>query len=228
VVASTDAGWSPVAGPSRRACRWRAYCATRSILRSLCPLEVAVSKVKNRQEYLEEHLRYEIEMLHYTFAKMHREENQSEWNSAFVAFAVHARNLVDFLTNEKNPRNFNASDFTNGYEEPKDIAIRGTMDKLHRDVFHLGKLRPRAVMEKINIERVGHLYGWLAKAIPIFEAKLTAESRRYWKLGMTAVPAVTPVAVSFGPTLPTRTTTTVFHSASMTITQPPRRFKDKC
>jgi hypothetical protein len=47
--------------------------------------------------HLREHLPYELHMLRHTFLKFTTVHDASDWNAYFVAFAVYARNLHDFL-----------------------------------------------------------------------------------------------------------------------------------
>ena len=64
-------------------------------------------------DYLKEHLPYMLKMLRYTFSRMQDEPNYLSWNAHFESFAIHARNLVNFLTNaDKN--NLKAGEFVKG------------------------------------------------------------------------------------------------------------------
>jgi hypothetical protein len=68
-----------------------------------------------QRDYLDEHLPYTLKMLRYTHGQMLQQQHYLSWNAHFESFAVHARNLVNFLTsNDKS--NFEAKDFVKRYK----------------------------------------------------------------------------------------------------------------
>ena len=105
---------------------------------------------QQRRDYLNEHLPYEMKMLRYTYGQMQHRQHYLSWNAHYESFAVHARNLVNLLTNG-DTGNFKASDFVPGYRARIGDA-QGSMGKLRTQVFHLGKKRPRTVIDKFNTE----------------------------------------------------------------------------
>jgi len=54
---------------------------------------------EKQKAYLQEHLPYELKMLRYTYGQLLQKQHCLSWNAHFESFAVHARNLVNFLTN---------------------------------------------------------------------------------------------------------------------------------
>ena len=58
-------------------------------------------------------------MLRHTFMKFMTIHNALDWNAYFVAFAVYARNLHNFLTNDDDSRNFKADDFVDQFKATK-------------------------------------------------------------------------------------------------------------
>jgi len=62
--------------------------------------------MNERERWLQQHLSYELLMLRHTHKQLHQVRidsvhNQLVWNANFGAFAVYARNLYLFLTNDK-------------------------------------------------------------------------------------------------------------------------------
>jgi hypothetical protein len=184
-----------------------------------------MSTTAERKAYLKEHLRYEIQMLHYAFAEMTEPKPQLQWNSVFDSFVMHARNLIDFLSNKAGRRgnNFKAADFTQDYEPPSKDTIRELYDQMHADVFHLGKMRPTDESKKINTDRARELYDWIKKAMPILELKLTSESKLYWHPEL-AVLRKENIGITFGPnTAPTRTSASYAASSFVEGNPNPKR-----
>lgn len=50
------------------------------------------------ENYLEEHLPYELSMLFHTYDRLWSTSNEADWNAFLEAFCVHARNLKMFVT----------------------------------------------------------------------------------------------------------------------------------
>jgi hypothetical protein len=133
--------------------------------------------------HLREHLPYELHMLRHTFLKFTTVHDASDWNAYFVAFAVYARNLHDFLTNDPDSRNFNAKDFVDEFEATKlPKEIRSLMSQsLHLQVFHLGKSRPTDVAEKVDVDRARQLGCWLETNFASFIDGLAPAYRSEWR-----------------------------------------------
>jgi hypothetical protein len=163
-----------------------------------------VSSVTERQEYLREHLSYELLMLRYTATRLEHVRDQLLWNSLFESFGVHARNLYDFLRNEADSRNFKASDFVDDFDCGEIESVRGLIDKLRQQLLHLGKRRFKHGGIKLNSENAAKIDGWIEKAIAKFAAELPEQYREYWNPGdadpkkgeLTAEPGMAPTQSS--------------------------------
>jgi hypothetical protein len=94
--------------------------------------ENGMSSNEEKKEYLSEHLFYELLMLRYTAMQLKEVREQLAWNSFFESFGVHARNLYDFARNERDSRNFKASDFVDKFDCGENESIRGLMEKLRQ------------------------------------------------------------------------------------------------
>lgn len=80
----------------------------------------------------------------------------------FAAFNVSARNIYDFLFADDS-RNVGLNSFKSHYgtyQPNGKSSIAGTLDKLHRQVFHLGKARTKEPGAKVNLDRIGEVFKW--------------------------------------------------------------------
>jgi len=131
--------------------------------------------------HLKEHLPYEIRMLRYTLGELtKRRSHVLEWNVYFESFAVHARNLYDFLTNSDDSRNFKAKDFIDQFATLKTDQTKGTFEKLNSQVFHLGKSRPTNQTEKANRDHAKKVASWIEKEFNRFVDGLAPRYRSEW------------------------------------------------
>ena len=94
-------------------------------------------------------------------------------------FAVHARNLHDFLTNSEGSRNFNAQDFVAQFRVAKVDETKGMFQKLHAQVFHLGKSRPTDQQEKANLDSAKSVSSWIETNFATFVSELEKGGRKW-------------------------------------------------
>jgi hypothetical protein len=125
---------------------------------------------RQKRDYLDEHLPYMMKMLRYTHGQMLQKQHYLSWNAHFESFAVHARNLVRFLTNS-DAGNFKAYQFVPDYRA-RIGDIQGAMAKLDHQVFHLGKNRPRTFVGKFNTEHAQKVRDWIEENFDDFVNKL--------------------------------------------------------
>src|SRR3981081_1240019 len=136
--------------PPPEQCR-RAKAFSRSSRRSWPPASrpqmaeecIGMNEDQQKRNYLDEHLPYMLKMLRYTYGQMLQKQHYLSWNAHFESFAVHARNLVNFLTNN-DTGNFKAKDLVPAYRA-RISDNQGAMVLLREPVFHLAKRRPRRV-----------------------------------------------------------------------------------
>jgi hypothetical protein len=130
-------------------------------------------------EYLANHLPYELLMLRHCYERTLKNRDELDWNAFHEAFAVHARNLFDFLTNGGTNNNFNAADFS-GFKAARgskiDTRVRVILNQdLHRQVFHPGKQRTTEDREKVGPKDRKVVFDWveaqLAKFIETLDEK---------------------------------------------------------
>jgi hypothetical protein len=130
--------------------------------------------------HLAEHLPYEVLMLRHTHSQLHQEQSRLDWNAFLESFASHARNLIDFLTNRGDNRNFTASDFERTYRAKSHQDLMGAMEKLRYQILHFGKRRPLDQDKKLSLGDAHRLFQWIENEIPRFIVSLCPEYRASW------------------------------------------------
>ena len=144
---------------------------------------------KREQEFLAEHLRYEIGMLRYAHALINISPSGPDWNAYFECFATHARNLVQFLSDKRALNSFKGSDFASGYRQPKKDRIKGILQDMVEQVFHPTKNRKVRAAEKVNLGRCNVLATWVENALAEFNVKVDEKFLPYWN-GVPSVPSI--------------------------------------
>jgi hypothetical protein len=112
----------------------------------------------SKEEILEKHLPYEIDMMRETYrllGKIPPPENVIK-NALIESFCIHARSLLDFFERKRKPQNhdddFFAADFTNSFETRINVpaAVR---TKLNKEIFHLTGERRRQTARQTGLAR---------------------------------------------------------------------------
>jgi len=83
-----------------------------------------MSSMNQKTEHLGDHLPYEVLMLRHSYERTLEVRYALDWNAFHEAFAVHARNLFDFLMNKGGSNNFNARDFSASFAGREDAEVR--------------------------------------------------------------------------------------------------------
>lgn len=170
---------------------------------------------QNRANWLGDHLPYELKMLRHTYAQMLKPQFYLDWNAFYESFAVHARNLANFLTNDDR-KNFKACDFVQNFKARKGNLAKIT-SMLDMQVFHLVKDRPVTNTGKFNTEHAKKVLDWIEDEMTNFLARLSAEDKKLWdeSKARSDVQGQTPLSV--GPTGVDSTSS--FSSSSSSFTQ---------
>lgn len=137
---------------------------------------------EQKESWLAEHLPYELKMLRHTYKRLVQGGlHYLDWNAAHAAFAVSARNLVAFLTNnEKGSNNFQANDFAASFRSRKG-ELASTINKVDPQLFHLGKSRPTEAKGKFDTADAKIVLDWIENEMAKFLAALSSEKRALWK-----------------------------------------------
>jgi hypothetical protein len=139
-----------------------------------------MSSEQERCDWLHEHLNYELLMVRHTHkqlqARIKTVNDQLVWNANFGAFALYARNIYLFLTNDRDSRNFKASD----YERPEANGkpLEGVMNNLQEQVFHPGKQRVNA--NKVGLEKAKKVFDWVEDNMKTFLSELKEPYAAAW------------------------------------------------
>ena len=153
-------------------------------------------------EYLQEHLVYEYLMLKFTYEQLQKGTNtQLVWNGNFESFALHVRNITDFIDCTKDNRNYSACDYISKHQiSSRDKnALDGILQDLNGQVFHLGKSRLRK--EKIDMAKIKKSYEWCERNIQNFIGNLSDDFQNTWNTCLKREEEST-VRISTGPTGP--------------------------
>lgn len=134
-----------------------------------------------KAEWLKEHLHYELMMLLHTYGRV-CELNQCPDRCAFYeSFAVHARNLYNFLTNDEDSRNYRADEFVYGFES-KGNELHGKIQRMNIQVQHMGKARvgDSDSEDKITTVDCETVARWIEKNLQRFLNQLQAPYKQTW------------------------------------------------
>jgi hypothetical protein len=127
--------------------------------------------------YLEEHVSYELVMLNYTFMRLvasapSTAEEQLDFNTYLESFGVHARNLVDFLSNRARGDECSAFDYVPGFEAPDQARVKPALLRLEKQIMHLTAIRSPDPQKKFDVDDARELYAWVVPAILGFQGAL--------------------------------------------------------
>ena len=96
-------------------------------------------------------------MLGFTFKEMHETPPGPEWNIAFEAFCIHARNLYDFLRHEGNKNTtYRADDYVHNHSKSEAELLFNNLDTF---LFHMST--GRIDKKKVDLADVQKLGKWL-------------------------------------------------------------------
>jgi hypothetical protein len=151
-------------------------------------------------KHLAESLPYELLMLRHTHRQLSQEQNQLDWNVFLESFAIHARNIIDFLTNRSDSRDIEASHFGGAYKPPAHRELDGLKQKLHYQILHLGKRRQGELdrEERFNTDDADKLCRWIEDAMARFLSSLSVEYRAHWNEERSQLPKTGMRRVQFG------------------------------
>jgi hypothetical protein len=133
-------------------------------------------------EWMKEHLSYEMLMLQHTHRKLSQIEDQLDWNTYYESFAVHARNLYRFLTNEEDVQ---AAHFVKGYKAGKTHETVSAFQRLPLQVFHMSLHRPPTGSRrgaKVDADARDAVLSWIENQMNDFIGKLQAPYADAWAM----------------------------------------------
>lgn len=163
------------------------------------------------EAYLNEHIRYEHDMLAFAHQQIHEAAPGPGWNLAYEGFCLHARNLAHFLRHDDASR---ADHYLPGRPKPQPMP---KMETLNTFLFHLSS--GRTTKPKMTLDDLRPIGDWLDREWARFVNALPLPYRgvldpspvcgpRTFKNGVTAhtaCSAVTTTTISSPPTGPVLT-----------------------
>ncbi|MGJ4940691.1 hypothetical protein ACQR1W_08980 [Bradyrhizobium sp. HKCCYLS1011] len=154
---------------------------------------------------------YEVGMMRALFERLSAgSPSQLQRNAEIEAFHIHARNLIEFFTNDKqcaiDPRTFADSSYTvNGNFIPKKLE-----SKISQQIVHLTHERTDVEKDKLSDSERGETLRFIEAQIRRFEKALKPEWQQGWRDGLTRMNFSGPVGPNpraqqtTGPTGPIR------------------------
>lgn len=142
-----------------------------------------MSSRQQKVMHLGDHLPYELLMLRHSYQRTFEDRYPLDWNASYEAFAVHARNLFDFLMNRGGSKNFNARDFSPKFTAKKDAKVTRLINQdLHWQVFHFGKQRKSEEDKKVGDDERKAIFDWIEENFEVFIAALALDRdlAPYW------------------------------------------------
>lgn len=153
------------------------------------------------QAYLKDHLKYERDMLGFTFGMLSQSAGL-RWCAMFESFGVHARNLYDFLRHEGRGNTIRADDYVPGRQKP---AASNVSQKMNSSFFHLSTSRLKD--QPVNLADAADIGDWIDKEWMIWAGTLKAPFK----------PLVDASPVCASTTAPLSTVSTTNHVTSTSI-----------
>jgi hypothetical protein len=137
-----------------------------------------------KQAYLAKHLRYEVQMLWYAHEVVLKLKPGALRNAHIECFAVHARNLHEFLIGGKDQRNVYAKNYVTafkaGCEQQVLIEVRHKIDDLNQQILHPGTDRPDVAELKFTAENGRFVLDWIETTLKKFNDQLQPPYDRGW------------------------------------------------
>jgi hypothetical protein len=158
-----------------------------------------VASEQAKRNYLAVHLPYMLKMLRYDYAQMLCEQHYLSWNAHFESFGVHARGLVNFLTNN-DTGNMQIKDFTKWRARIGDL--KGLMQRLTTQIFHLVDNRPTDVIAKFDTLNARSILGWIEENFSRFLAALESPYRALFDDKLADPSQDNAQCITLGPTGP--------------------------
>ncbi len=161
-------------------------------------------RTRSITDHLSEHIPYSLLMLRYALYCLRAPRSQLDWNAHYECFAVHARLLAVFLTDDSDQTTFRISDLTTGYSVVTQLKV---FHKLNEQVLHFNSRRTKDAKDKIDGTEVARMASWIERAFSDFEKALRAEYRPFLRMDIADPTNLIEQGVSLGPNRTTTTTT---------------------
>ncbi|MCK1390648.1 hypothetical protein [Bradyrhizobium sp. 1] len=135
-----------------------------------------------KQEFWEEHLPYEIDMMRATFAiAITGSPSQAVHNAMVESFLLHCRNIIEFFKYNP-PCDFSPTFFTDGtFKLNKTFVNAKLYDKINQQISHLTAERTKLNKGKLGPSEWKILKDQIEGEIARMEKSLTLSARNSWK-----------------------------------------------
>ena len=152
---------------------------------------MAKPNARERDEFFDEHLPYEISMLRFTFLELQQPVAGPLGNVLIEAFCLHARNLIEFFKNKDScdfdPREFTAA----GHRLHKSFLPGALLMRINEQISHLTANRTVISAEKIGPADRLRMFMAIEGEVTRFASGLSLIYRPRWQLPL-IVPRAQP------------------------------------
>jgi hypothetical protein len=133
-----------------------------------------------KEEFLKEHLPYEVDMLRATYSLLQTASPNAVGFALIESFCVHARNLIEFSKIKKSC-NFDPRWFTENLKLDKRFVDGGALVKITEQISHLSANRRSLQTEKIGLKFREKVYEAIEDELERWEKCLNPGWRAHWK-----------------------------------------------
>jgi hypothetical protein len=135
-----------------------------------------------KEEFLTEHLPYEVSMLRATYELARAQKPAAEHNAMVESFLLHARNLIEFYK-DRPSCDFDPRMFTNAsYQLNKDFIPEQLAARINRQVSHLTAKRLSQSADELGPRDWALILRALEEELSRFAKALTKEYAEKWLL----------------------------------------------
>jgi hypothetical protein len=138
-----------------------------------------VSSQAELVDYLKGHLHYELLMLRHCLSRCRGAQVQYDYNAFYESWAIHARNLYNFLCNEDGT-NRQAREYVPTFRASKTDLTIAIAIRLRSQVLHLAKTRPNQPPKKMSLSRMEEFSNWVESNFAAFLGALEKPFSSSW------------------------------------------------
>jgi hypothetical protein len=142
----------------------------------------------NYDDFLKEHIPYEVFMLEHTFKRIQprpllADEDKADFNALLESFCGHARNLKQFVTNDrgKGRNTIIAAEFNKSFRRDVPKNLTGAFQRVNAQSNHLSTKRVTQPPGKFTVQNDAQpIFDWLTSAMKEFVGGLSPQQKELW------------------------------------------------
>lgn len=159
-----------------------------------------MSSEQEKIAYLREIVSFDTVMLNYTFMRLlilrpSTSEEQLDFNAYLDSFALHARNLLRFLSENSTGGGRNASDYVPDFHAPDYACLQRPLLRLEQQILNAAP-GTTDLRERFDVNDARALYAWIVPAILRFQEQLNPP----YRASLSALGQIEPLTSGSGET----------------------------